>query len=232
MKLAWLCLGAGGLFFGCAYDAPEPTDVGTAAESLRDAMDEELVFVRLLNEHRTANGRDPVKLSPTLNQGAYDYSARMGEEGFFSHVSPDGGQFFERMCEAGYDPACTGSALVGENIAAGQETGEEVFDSWRNSPGHNENMLERGFRVIGIGRAEVGGSRLGFYWTNTFASIVPADAVEPGVMSMTRRRDSDGCALASTGEGSPTFILLSVLAGTLLFLRRARRVAPKRRCST
>ena len=45
-----------------------------------------------------------------------------------------------------------------------------LFDQWRNSSGHNKNMLNLNVRAIGIGRASKSASRYGWYWTTTFGS--------------------------------------------------------------
>jgi len=104
----------------------------------------------------------------------------MGERNHFSHTGPDGSSFDERMCDAGYDPACGPTTWVAENIAAGQHTAAAVFDAWRGSPGHNANMLSSNAVVVGIGRADVSGSRYGVYWTNTFGGRTTEHTVSPG----------------------------------------------------
>ncbi|MCS6797084.1 MAG: CAP domain-containing protein [Myxococcota bacterium] len=159
------------LTIGCA---PLDEGVGASREPLRDLDAVEREFLRLLNEYRVANGVEPVRDDRALNDGARVYSERMGREDFFDHVAPDGSTFTERMCEAGYEPACGPRTAVGENIAAGQWTAREVFEAWRRSPGHDRNMRAREFRVVGIGRAVVSGSRFEVYWTSTFAGTVVA----------------------------------------------------------
>jgi uncharacterized protein YkwD len=57
---------------------------------------------------------------------------------------------------------------MGENIAAGQRTPAAVMDAWMKSPGHRANILNCGFRVIGMGVATVTGSPFGIYWTQNF----------------------------------------------------------------
>ena len=39
---------------------------------------------------------------------------------------------------------------VGENIAMGQRSSGEVVTSWMNSPGHRANILNPGYRRIGV----------------------------------------------------------------------------------
>ena len=42
---------------------------------------------------------------------------------------------------------------MGENIAKGQRTPAEVMTGWMNSPGHKANILNCGFKNIGVGVA-------------------------------------------------------------------------------
>ena len=41
-----------------------------------------------------------------------------------------------------------------QNIAAGQQTPEEVMNSWMNSEGHRANILTPEFTHMGLGYAE------------------------------------------------------------------------------
>ena len=170
MVVAALGLGA------CAI--PIEDEVGSQAQALRELDDVEAEFLMHMNEHRAMNGEAPVVDDFALNEGARDYSQVMGERNHFDHTGPDGSHFAERMCDSGYDPACGPSTFVGENIAAGNADAWSTFEQWRNSPGHNRNMLDGRYRVVGIGRAEVAGSRYRVYWTNTFAGQVTDTANE------------------------------------------------------
>jgi uncharacterized protein YkwD len=51
---------------------------------------------------------------------------------------------------------------IGENIAQGQKSVDEVIAAWMNSSGHRRNMLNRDYASYGIGRS-------GDYWTLVFA---------------------------------------------------------------
>jgi hypothetical protein len=70
---------------------------------------------------------------------------------FFSHVSPDGVDLEQRL--ASYVPV-NGGWLIGENIAWGEgsnSTPAFIVDGWMHSAGHRANILQPGFREIGIG---------------------------------------------------------------------------------
>ncbi|TCJ16751.1 CAP domain-containing protein [Rubrobacter taiwanensis] len=133
---------------------------------------EELRFLELINEYRQTNGLDPLLLSDTLSVAAERHSEDMGRYGFVAHDTlassyyPAGTKFHERMAAEGY----AYNTYKAENIAAGLRTAGEVFAGWRDSPGHDANMLDPRHRVIGIGRAYVPGSRHGWYWTTNFGA--------------------------------------------------------------
>ena len=55
-------------------------------------------------------------------------------------------RLLERVRAGGYEPA-----LTGENLASGQQTAKQAMDHWMASKGHRDNILERGFRDIGVG---------------------------------------------------------------------------------
>lgn len=173
-----ILLGAGSCFVETNRAAPNQ-DFRSIHLPLRELSVVEEEFLLLLNEYRRENGRAEVYADRALNQGAFEYAEKMGLESFFSHESPDGTTFDSRMCQAGYDPACGPSTAIGENIAAGQETAYEVFEAWRKSPGHDRNMLDEDFVVVGLGFAEVPGSDYGVYWTNTFGGEITSNTVLP-----------------------------------------------------
>ena len=55
---------------------------------------------------------------------------------------------------------------VAENIAMGQQSTEEVIDAWMRSPGHRANMLNGGFRRIGVAAYRT--PRDVIYWCQQF----------------------------------------------------------------
>lgn len=149
--------GTGGTVDGsqCGGAGPETTPLD----------DEEQAFLVLLNQHRQANGRDPVAACTSLNRAAQGHSEDMRDQGYFDHTGLNGSSPIDRACDACY--ASCGSTGWGENIAAGNSGADGTFDQWVNSPGHNANMLGDNYAVVGIGRATGGGS-YGTYWTTVF----------------------------------------------------------------
>jgi uncharacterized protein YkwD len=101
---------------------------------------------------------------PDLGRASRQYARRMGDEGFFDHVSPSGDDPGDRAERAGYD-----WSRYGENIAAGYDTPAEVVAGWHDSVGHCHNLMGS-YQHLGVGYADVDGSRYGSYWVQLFGS--------------------------------------------------------------
>jgi len=134
----------------------------TAAGYCADA--EERAFLALINAHRAENGRGPLRLTKTLAAAADHHSVDMATKNYFSHTLAGGVTWPQNIVNHGY----TYSTYRGENIAAGKGTAAATFTQWKNSPGHNANMLNANFTAIGIGRAYAATSTYKWYWTTTF----------------------------------------------------------------
>ena len=127
---------------------------------------EETAFLMLINNHRLQNGLPALQTSMTLSRAAQWKSNDMGAGAYFAH--DDGWRtWVQRIRDCGYGH----NAWLGENIAAGVPGAQAAFDLWKNSPGHNANMLGMNYTTIGVGRAYVPGSPYGWYWTTEFASV-------------------------------------------------------------
>lgn len=128
----------------------------------------EAEVVRLTNEFRAQNGCS-VQLQPAaeLTTSARAHSTDMAVNHFFSHTGSNGSQPWDRMTVAGYK-----WRMAAENIAGGQETAQDVFDAWKNSEGHRKNMLNCGYKDIGVGYVYVpnDSERLEHYWTQDFGT--------------------------------------------------------------
>ncbi|KUL46895.1 sigma-70 family RNA polymerase sigma factor [Streptomyces regalis] len=118
--------------------------------------------VALVNKERASAGCGPVTEDPQLNQAAQGHSEDMDVRDFFDHTNPDGADPGQRITAVGYT-----WSTYGENIAQGQQTPQEVMDSWMNSPGHRANILNCSFKDIGVGIHDGSG---GPWWTQNFGA--------------------------------------------------------------
>jgi uncharacterized protein YkwD len=143
---------------------------GSEAECLST---QEAAFLQLINTYRQQNGVPALTVSRKLNVASYRHSADMAQRDYFAHDTrlplppgQSGAAFTDRMHAAGY----TSYSAAGENIAAGHSTAQAAFNAWKNSAGHNANMLNASFTQIGIGLAYDVDSTYGYYWTTDFAN--------------------------------------------------------------
>jgi uncharacterized protein YkwD len=112
---------------------------------------------------RTFPPAPPLAMSPILRRAAREHSADMGTRRYFSHTTPDGRSYVDRLRAAG-----STAGFSGENIFTGPPTPADVVDGWMKSPGHCDNIMAAGFRYIGVGYADIPGSPGGKYWTEDF----------------------------------------------------------------
>jgi len=119
----------------------------------------ELEVMLLVNLEREFAGLPPLSLNPALMIAARFKSQSMSNIGYFSHESPVYGHFTNIARQLFDYPLAT----MGENIAHGQLTPQEVVNDWMASYEHRLNILHESFTEIGVG----------FYnghWTQKFGS--------------------------------------------------------------
>lgn len=109
----------------------------------------------LLNAERRARGLRPLRLDRKLNRAARGHANDMVAKRYFAHESKSGATFATRIKRSGWTKSRR-SYTMGENIAWGGgslATPREIVRGWMGSAGHKANILDRGFRYIGIGIA-------------------------------------------------------------------------------
>lgn len=104
-------------------------------------IDRENQILAELNAHRAANGLAPVAMTDDLRETARIRSVEIAY--MFSHSRPDGSRCFTAF-PSNY-------AARAENIAAGSSSASTIMELWRNSNGHNANMLNPDYTHVGIG---------------------------------------------------------------------------------
>jgi hypothetical protein len=145
---------------------------------------EEQAFITLINTYRQQNGLQPIKLSEKLDAAAVWMSTDMGQKNYFSHTDSLGRTFDQRIRAFGY----TYNTYMGENLAAGNATASATFTQWKNSPGHNANMLKANYVVMGIARVYNANSTYKWYWSNDFGGYddsAPVADTTPPVVQIT-----------------------------------------------
>lgn len=107
----------------------------------------------------------PLERDVLLEDAARKHSLDMAEQGYFAHESLDGRTPGDRIAAAGYE-----GSPVGENIAQGYRTVEDVMAGWMSSPGHCRNIMNPVYDRLGVGYAEADGSGAP-YWTQNFGGL-------------------------------------------------------------
>jgi uncharacterized protein YkwD len=123
------------------------TSTGDAAEA-----------ARIISQYRTQHGLSPVSADSQLNQAALHQARAVAEAGKLSH-----GAFASRMDTyriAGYSA---------ENLSAGSDSVGGAITRWKNSSGHNANLLMPQAKRIGLARADSPGLGYGHYWALVLA---------------------------------------------------------------
>jgi uncharacterized protein YkwD len=89
----------------------------------------------------------------------------MASQNFFSHTGSDGLDVSRRVTATGYT-----WFGIGENIAVGQSSVDEVMQGWLKSPGHCRNIMNDQYREFGVSRVDANDSDYPRYWTQVFAT--------------------------------------------------------------
>ncbi|WP_425586806.1 CAP domain-containing protein [Streptomyces rameus] len=125
-----------------ATKAPAPTSPPVTVSREAAAAAEVL---KLVDDERAKAGCTPLAANSSLTGLAGAFSDDMAARGFFDHTDPDGRTPWDRAAKAGI------TGLGGENIARGQADAAAVTNAWMNSPGHRANILNCGFKTLGVG---------------------------------------------------------------------------------
>lgn len=118
-------------------------------------------ILNLVNQERKKAGVPALTLSEKLTSIANTKAKDMADKNYFSHESPTYGSPFDMLKHFGVS-----YSYAGENIAAGQKTAAEVMNSWMNSSGHRQNILNKNYTQLGVG-FHLGG-QYGTEWVQLF----------------------------------------------------------------
>jgi uncharacterized protein YkwD len=108
----------------------------------------------------------PLQVDPALTRAALEHSRDMAAHDAFDHRGHDGSTPDARVGRAGFGAR----SIVGENIAAGAMTPNQVMEGWLASPKHCENIMDSRFTLIGIAYAENLSTASAVFWTQDFAA--------------------------------------------------------------
>jgi uncharacterized protein YkwD len=109
----------------------------------------------LISQYRREHGLPAVKTDPKLTAVAQRQADAMASSGIMDHDVA--GSFATRISGA--------NVIAGaENIAAGTRTWADTLRIWKDSPGHNRNLLTPGADLLGVAVARNENTRYKVYW--------------------------------------------------------------------
>ena len=103
----------------------------------------------LLNQYRAENALPALSTS----SGYISAATIRAQESLvsFSHTRPDGREFHTVFGDLGLSRTSCGENLAWRSGGIRSDTAQLLMDQWKNSPGHNENMLSPTWKSVGIG---------------------------------------------------------------------------------
>jgi uncharacterized protein YkwD len=135
-RAVWLTALLTGLAAVAAVLAPAPAGArtGSAGATVYHAS------VRVAtNAERVERGRVPLVGQACVQRYAVRQATRMARQERMFH------QDLRRVLKD------CGLRKAGENVAYGYDTGQAVVRAWMRSPGHRRNVLDREYRLLGVG---------------------------------------------------------------------------------
>ena len=180
-----------GALFSTAYPLSLPTAHGAVVYESEEVRDNARQVAVLVNRERQAEGLPLLRYSDVLSEAANKRAKEI--QTYFSHTRPKGTSCFTAVTEIGIR-----YRYIGENIAYGQRTPEEVMNGWMNSSGHRANILSPNVEYMGIGVTKKNGV---YYWTQFFAA---SDVLESAAPVVTAPAQTPRTTAAATAAASAT----------------------------
>ena len=126
---------------------------GSAASS-QAALDACTAVFNIMNQQRVARGLSELAWSEALRDAAQVRANEITTS--FSHTRPNGSEFWT------VDSSCQ----YGENLAKLYQSADSVYTAWMNSPTHAANIMDGGYKTVGIAICQTGDGS--WYWAQEF----------------------------------------------------------------
>jgi uncharacterized protein YkwD len=109
-----------------------------------------------INSMRAQHGLRALRASAPLSNAAAQHSREMAAKGYFAHESANGAAFWKRV-QHFYAQGSYGHWTIGENLlwSSPDIDAAGALDMWMKSPPHRANLLDKGWREIGLSAVHV-----------------------------------------------------------------------------
>ena len=118
----------------------------------------QLEVLRLVNKERAKVGAPPLRFAKDLAASAYVRAVELPTK--FSHTRPNGTKCFTAMPQRGH--------ILGENLAGGQTSPQQVVQAWMDSKTHRDNILNPKYTDLGVVYYYRADSKYKHYWVQHF----------------------------------------------------------------
>jgi uncharacterized protein YkwD len=159
------------MVFAAPFAPPSPTDAPHVARQVLALVNEARAKPRRCGKEQFKSAA-PVTLNERLLGAATAHAKDMAKRGVVSHEGADGSSPGDRATRAGY-----AWKSVGENVAAGQLSAEEVVAGWLSSPGHCVNIMDADYTQMAVAYVVNSKQEMGIYWAQVFGR--PQEAKRP-----------------------------------------------------
>jgi uncharacterized protein YkwD len=131
--------------------ATAPGLPGNYPESESNLRKLEQQIFQKVNEARAEKQASQLSWKEELASEARRHAENMAIRHFFSHEDPKRGEISKRLDASGVNwNRCAENIYREQGL---QNPAEDAVQSWLQSPGHRQNMLDHGFAETGIGAA-------------------------------------------------------------------------------
>ena len=147
------------------FTPPAPTDRQAISRRVLELTNQARAHARRCGSEAFP-AAPPLMLAPSaLERAAAEHSQDMANHNYMDHIGRDGSTPADRVTRTGYK-----WKAIGENLASGVLTADDVVNGWVGSPHHCENLMTARFTQMSVAYAVNASSNGGIYWTQLFGT--------------------------------------------------------------
>ena len=150
-----------------SYNGNTQSILSEATKIVDSNLSSQNEMLKYVNEYRTEKGSAPLTIDRDLSIAATVRAIEIAYSGKFSHERPN--MTGNDTCFTVLSDLNISRMAIGENIAYGNSTVKATAVQWRNSSGHYANMVNPGFKRIGIGIFPEPASKYQYHWVQIFS---------------------------------------------------------------
>jgi uncharacterized protein YkwD len=158
-RRAALVIVSGGMLSACA-------SIGDEATLTVRSVDQQKAL-NIINAYRTSKGRNKLRYDARLIAPAQEMANLVAKKGSLKTRAHSSGALMRRMDKAGIP-----NMAAAENLGAGYRSLEAAIQGWKNSSGHNSNLLHRSMTHMAMARTDRSEGRWKQYWVLVLAKPV------------------------------------------------------------